>query len=149
MNPPPAACNYAMLRFVPYPERGESVNVGVLVTCQQPCLLEFRIEAEMPERVRAIFPYQDPGMFAAKAESMRKELERVKGGILDPKRCRIAFNELIRPRESSLRFGEARTILSEAPQQLAEELFHRYVRMEDPRVTYGSRESSRSVVDQA
>lgn len=131
MNPTAAVCNYAMLRFVPYPERGESVNVGVLVACQQPCLFEFLVEAEMPDRVRAMFPQQDPEMFAAKTEWMRKEVERVKGGIIDPRRCRIAFNELVRPRESSLRFGEARTILSESPRHLAEELFHRYVRMEE------------------
>jgi hypothetical protein len=131
MTPTATVCNYAMLRFVPYPERGESVNVGVLVNCQEPCLLEFRIEAGMPERVRAMFPQQDPGMFAAKAEWMREEVERVKAGITDPKRGRIAFHELIRPRESSLRFGEPRTILSDAPEQLAEELFHRYVRMEE------------------
>lgn len=85
----------------------------------------------MPDRVRAMFPHQEPEMFEAKAEGMRKKVERVKGGIADPKRCLVAFNELIRPRESSLRFGEPRTILSEDPGQLAEELFHRYVRMEE------------------
>jgi len=59
MNAPQAACNYAMLRFLPYPETGEFVNVGVLVSCQQPCLLDFRMEQDMPCRVQALFPQQD------------------------------------------------------------------------------------------
>jgi len=33
MNPAQSACNYAMLRFLPYPETGEFVNVGVVVNC--------------------------------------------------------------------------------------------------------------------
>jgi hypothetical protein len=42
----------------------------------------------------------------------------------------MAFNETVRIRESVFRFGEVRTILTEKPQQLADELFARYVRME-------------------
>jgi hypothetical protein len=41
MNPKQHTCNYAILRFLPYPETGEFVNVGILVTCQQSCLLHF------------------------------------------------------------------------------------------------------------
>jgi hypothetical protein len=43
-----------------------------------------------------------------------------------------AFNESVRIRESVFRFGEVRTILTLNPQNLGEELFARYVRMEEP-----------------
>jgi hypothetical protein len=44
----------------------------------------------------------------------------------------FAFNESVRIRESVFRFGEVRTILTPNPQDLGEELFARYVRMETP-----------------
>jgi hypothetical protein len=59
-------------------------------------------------------------------------MERVKAMIRDPKSCQLAFQEAVRPRESVLRFGEVRTVLTEAPEGLAEQLFKRYVRMESP-----------------
>jgi hypothetical protein len=59
-------------------------------------------------------------------------MERAKAGACDPKSVRMAFNETVRIRESVFRFGEVRTILTVNPQQLAEELFARYVRMETP-----------------
>lgn len=130
MNTPQAACNYAMLRFLPYPETGEFVNVGVVVNCLQPCLLHFLVEEKMPARVKALFPDQNERAFEAAAEAMRKEMERVKAMIRDPKTCQFAFNEAVRPRESTFRFGESRTILTADAENLAEELFKRYVRME-------------------
>jgi len=130
MNPPQAVCNYALLRFLPYPETGEFVNVGVLVTCQQPCLLHFTAETGMTERVKALFPRQNDDTFAAALEALRKDMERVQAGAHDPKSCQRAFNEVVRPRESVFRFGEVRTLLTGDPGRLADELFGRYVKME-------------------
>jgi len=132
MNPTQHACNYAMLRFLPYPETGEFVNVGILVTCQQPCLLQFVAERKMPDRAKSLFPKQNVQVFEASLDALRLEMERVKGGANDPKTVQNAFKESVRIRESVFRFGEVRTILTAAPQKLAEELFARYVRMEAP-----------------
>ncbi|OYV06505.1 MAG: hypothetical protein CFE26_05900 [Verrucomicrobiales bacterium VVV1] len=132
MNPTQQACNYALLRFLPYPETGEFVNVGVLVSCQQPCSLWFVAERTMPERAKALFPKQNVQVFEASLEALRQEMERVKSGARDPKSVQHAFNESVRIRESVFRFGEVRTILTANPQTLAEELFSRYVRMEIP-----------------
>jgi len=128
MNPAQAACNYALLRYLPHPGSGEFVNVGVLVSCDQPGLFEFLMESKMPKRVKAFFPDQGEAAFQAAAEAMKEEMERVRKGVHDPKRVRIAFNEAVRPRESVLRFGEPRTILTTTPKSLPEELFGRYVR---------------------
>ena len=130
MNPPQVACNYAVLRFLPYPETGEFVNVGVMVNCQQPCLFDFMMEEKMTHRMKALFPDQNEQVFAAAAAAMRQEMMRVKAMIRDPKTCHFAFQEAARPRESTLRFGEARTILTLNVEHLGEELFKRYVRME-------------------
>ena len=130
MNPTQAACNYALLRFMPYPQTGEVVNVGVVVNCLQPCFLHFMAEERMPERVKALFPQQDEGVFEAAVAAVRKDVERIHARIRDPKACQIAFNELVRPRENTFRFGEVRTALTGDPQNFHEELFRRYVRME-------------------
>ncbi len=125
-----AVCNYSILRFRPYAETEEFVNVGVLVTCLQPCLLCFVAERKMPARAKALFPQQKETAFEAALTALHVDMERAKSGVRDPKGCQMAFNELVRIRESIFRFGEVRTILTADPQNLAEELFSRYVRME-------------------
>jgi Protein of unknown function (DUF3037) len=130
MKPAQAVCNYAILRFRPYAETEEFVNVGVLVMCQQPCLLHFEAEPRMPDRAKALFPKQNEHAFAAALEAMTLEMERLKAGACDQKSVQRAFHETVRIRESVFRFGEVRTILTAKPQQLADDLFARYVRME-------------------
>jgi hypothetical protein len=129
MNAHDAVCNYAMLRFIPYPQTGEVVNVGVVVNCIQPCFLHFLAETKMPARVKALFPEFDATVFAATVEAMGKEVKRISGRIRGPKDCQLFFNELVRPRENTFRFGEVRTILTKDPKNLSEELFDRYVLM--------------------
>ena len=41
MNTEQNLCNYAILRYLPYREREEFVNEGVLVTCAQPRFWHF------------------------------------------------------------------------------------------------------------
>lgn len=130
MNAIQAACNYALLRFLPNPDTGEFVNVGVVVNCVQPCLLHLLAEEIMPERVKALFPAYDPVAYEAAVEGMTQEVKRISGRIRGPKDCQLAFNELVRPRESTLRFGEVRTVLSDDAQNLAGKLFRRYFRAE-------------------
>ncbi|MBL9113928.1 MAG: DUF3037 domain-containing protein [Verrucomicrobiaceae bacterium] len=130
MNNTQAVCNYALLQFLPYPETGEFVNVGVLVTCQQPCLLHFKGAQVMPERVKAMFPDQNEKAYADAMAALQTDMDRAKGSVRDPKTCQLIFGELVRRRESTFRFGEVRTILTNEPRQLVENLFRRDVLME-------------------
>ena len=130
MNPNQAVCNYALLRFIPYPQTGEVVNVGVVVNCIQPCFLHFLAEEKMPDRVQALFPDYNPVAFDAAVAAMGKEVKRISGRVRGAKDCQLAFNELVRPRESTLRYGEVKTLLSDDAQNVAEELFRRYFRRE-------------------
>jgi len=132
MKPTQAVCNYAILRFRPYAETEEFVNVGVLVACRQPCLFHFEAEATMPDRAKALFPKQNEHAFVAALEALTREMKRLKGGATDPKAVQMAFSETVRIRESVFRFGEVRTILTGNPEGLTHELFNRYVRMEGP-----------------
>lgn len=89
-------------------------------------------ERELPERAKALFPRQNEQTFAAAIESLRQEMERANAAAHDPKSALMAFKETVRSRESIFRFSEIRTKLTPNPQQLAEELFRLYVRMEAP-----------------
>jgi hypothetical protein len=141
MNPAQAVCDYALLRFMPYPLTGEVVNVGVVVNCLKPRLLQLRVEGQMPDRVKALFPDYPPAVFDAAAKAIEAEVKRISARIRDPKDCQFAFNELVRPRENTLRFGEVRTAVTADPENLTEELFRRYVRMEEVRPQAASNRS--------
>lgn len=129
-----AVCNYALLQFLPYPETGEFANVGVLVACLEPCVLEFEAETTMPARVKAMFPRQDEHVYGAAMQAFIHEMKRVQEMASGPKACQQAFGECVRRRESLFRFGEVRTILSNEPAHLAVDLLRRFVRFESPRM---------------
>jgi hypothetical protein len=50
------ACNYSVIRFLPYPESGEFVNIGVVVSGPQTGFLDFRIERKKFGRIGKFFP---------------------------------------------------------------------------------------------
>lgn len=132
MSPVSVVCNYAILRFLPFPQTGEFVNVGVVVGCTQPAMLEFWMDAPgtLP-RVQAFFPQVDARIFASTHAAMATEFERIRQQVQqagDPKSAQHAFRELVRPRESMFRFGEVRTIMTPDPEGVAKDLFERYVR---------------------
>ena len=55
----PSPFEYALLRVVPRVERGEFVNGGVVLYCQEKRFLEAAIDLD-PERLRALGPQLDP-----------------------------------------------------------------------------------------
>lgn len=130
MNPTPSICDYAVLRFLPHPDRGECVNVGVVVNCLQPRFLEFKTETRIPAWLNDVFPDWTREKYEGTQAAMSTELERVKKLVSearDPMTGRRSFRELVRPRESVFRFGEIRTISSADPGRVTDELFERYV----------------------
>lgn len=123
-------CNYAVLRFQPYPETGEFVNLGVAAQCPETGMLEVLVEQRKQRRVTDFFPELDKAQFRATREAVEAEFERVKHMATqekDRELVRRVFQEMVRPRESVFRFGEVRTILTNEPGELIRQLFERYV----------------------
>lgn len=123
-------CNYAVLRFQPYPETGEFVNLGVAVQCPETGLLEVLVEQRKQRRVTDFFPELNKVQFRATREAVEAEFERVKhlaAQEKDRELVRRVFQEMVKPRESVFRFGEVRTILTNDPNELTKQLFERYV----------------------
>ena len=123
-------CNYAVLRFQPYPETGEFVNMGVAVQCPETGLLEVLVEQRKQRRVTDFFPELDKAQFRATREAVETEFQRVMHLATkekDKDLVRRVFQEMVRPRESVFRFSEVRTILTEEVETLTRQLFERHV----------------------
>lgn len=126
-------CNYAVVRFLPYRETGEFVNVGVALFCREANFFDVALETQRRRRVTDFFPELDRDIFTAGRQMFHQELLRVKTLICDDDRkldmeTRAGvFRELVRPRESVFRFGEMGTALAEDPAKKLAELFERFV----------------------
>ena len=129
-RPAKYACNYAVLRFLPYPETGEFVNLGVVVHCPARGFFGMELETRKHARVTDFFPELNRENLRAARVAMAAEMERVQLLIArgtDPEMGRRLFRELVRTRETVFRFGETRTILTDEPGALAGRLFAQYV----------------------
>ena len=126
-------CNYAVVRFLPYRETGEFVNVGVVLFCRESRFFDLLLETKETKRVKGFFPEMDLSLLVERGRAFESELCRVKDLLtardrgLDEAAREGIFRELIRPRESIFRFGEPGTVLTEDPAGKLQELFERYV----------------------
>lgn len=127
------ACNYAVLRFRPYRETGEFVNLGVVLGCAATRLFEFKVETQRIKRVTSFFPELIRETFIEARVRFCEELRRLKRLMADSTRVPDGptfdgvFRELVRPREAVMRFGEVGTVLTEDPLKTLEDLFERHI----------------------
>lgn len=133
------ACNYAVIRFLPYPETQEFVNIGVVLMCPQLRWFDYRIETRRRDRVTGFFPELNVATFIQGRRDFELELRRLKKllnaapvarqmefGVAQADFVGI-FNEIVRPRESILRFGQIGTVLAEDPGAEINRLFKYYI----------------------
>jgi len=131
------ACNYAIIRFLPYPETEEFVNVGVVLACPGAHYFDFRIETTERRRVNAFFPELNKSIFMLGRSHFRKELERVRSFMdrtsnesmmgFAAQEFNRAFLDVVKPRESIFRFSGVGTRLAEDPEEALDQLFDHYV----------------------
>lgn len=131
MNLAQHACNYAVLRFLPYPETGEFVNVGVVAYCPEMRWAGHAGDEADAERVTRFFHGMGASAYLRQKQIMRAELDRVCALLRDTTDRKLGNNiflELVRQRDSVFRFGDVRTVLAHDPQKLIENLCDQYVR---------------------
>jgi hypothetical protein len=129
-------CDYAILRFLPYPETEEFVNVGVVLMQAKTGFFAFDI-AKRWKRVTAFFTELDADIYRAGLGFVRQELQEFKQyfceGVhnerlpLEFPGMGAAFANLVRPRESLFRYSGIRTVMTENPTQKLADLFDQYV----------------------
>jgi len=131
-------CNYAVIRFLPYPETGEFVNVGVLTACPQLKTIDYRLETKRRDRIADFFPELDMDVFTEGRKNFRQEMERLRKYLnrnepgqlefrIQEKEFHAIFREIVKPRESIFRFSNVGTVMAEDAQNELEALYKYYV----------------------
>ena len=127
-------CNYAVLRFLPYRETGEFVNVGVLLFCPQTGYYGFECEQRWRQRLSGFFPELNKEIYRLGMRAVRAELERV--GSSFPRRAtsdeqleeKLAlFRNLTQPREGLFHFAANGALLASQPEEALKQLYDQFV----------------------
>ena len=120
--------SYAIYRLVPRIERGEQINVGVVVFCRTLDYLEARTELD-EARALALCPDLDLAAVRPHLEA----IERIAAG--DPRGGPIAaldltarFHWLVAPSSTIIQPSEVHTGVSDRPQEQLHKLFEALVR---------------------
>jgi hypothetical protein len=146
------ACQYAILRFMPYPETGEFANIGVVLACPDAGYIDAKL---MPRgrtrRVTAFFDQIKSNVIRAVVADLAREIERVKAWVAErpyPNNAvmvRQVFDNLTRPRETLLRSSEVRVVLAADPTVTLAELYTRLVEREIDVDAHHDRDVERAV----
>ena len=131
-------CLYSIIRFAPFVETGEFANVGIVMMAPEQRFFGFKIMGLRHSRVTRFFDQLDAKVFRATMKTVREELDRA--AVLlrqhgfdkrlktnDVEFAKHLFAEMIRPRETVIKFSEARMVLVEDPRSSLEELYGHYV----------------------
>jgi hypothetical protein len=131
--------NYAPVRFLPYRDVGEFINVGVVVHCPPTDFFGYRlVPQKRTARVTGFFPELEAKFFKAAMQGLARELRRVQSAHRPlPAKEQVApqmakeqmrrFLEVVRRREGLLHFGDVGTLMANTPEEALEALFGRFV----------------------
>ena len=132
-------CNYAVVRFLPYPETEEFVCIGVVLLCPKTGYFGHRVETKRRDRVTGFFPELEQEVFVKGRRIFEQQLQHVNkllGGDEKTGQMRIprtdinpvvAFQELVRPRESLFRFSDIGVAMTEDPARELDRLYEHFV----------------------
>jgi hypothetical protein len=128
------ACQYAIIRFLPYAETGEFANVGVVLACPATNYLDARLmPTKNTRRIASFFDPLDKRIFRDALNYLGVELDRIREMVRERSDrgavsiVQQTFEGLARPREALLRFSDARVVLAEDPDVMLDKLFARFV----------------------
>ena len=132
------ACHYAIVRFMPFVETGEFANVGVVLFAPKVRYFGFHLLGNRTGRITGFFEQLDAQVFRAAMRTFRDELQRIDAMIKqagsDPRfnlpvrdGALALWNEVIKPRETMLRFSEPRMAMADDAGAKVQELYRYYV----------------------
>lgn len=128
------ACQYAIIRFLPYAETGEFANVGVVLACPATGYLDARLmPTKKTGRITGFFEQLDKRIYREALNYLDDELNRVRELVQDrvgrdgTSIVQQIFAGLTRPREALLRFGDTRVVMADDAEAMLGQLFARFV----------------------
>jgi hypothetical protein len=114
---------YAVLRVVPRVERGERMNVGVVLFCRQSGFLDLRTHLDL-DRLAAFAPELDPAPVRSRLDALRLVVggDRTGGAIaaLEPSE---RFGWLVAPSSTIIQPSDVHTGLTADPRATLDRLF--------------------------
>jgi hypothetical protein len=124
---PEAAFSYAVLRVVPSVERGEAINVGVVVYSRQHDFLSLRVQLD-EARLAALDPGCDPEPIRARLAALRVVAAGDgDGGALAELPASDRFGWLTAPSSTMIQPSEVHTGLTDDPAATLDHLFRTLV----------------------
>ena len=113
---------YAVLRAVPRPERGERVNVGVALYCPSRGYLAVRTHVD-PDRLRALCPKTDPELLERHLSAFARVCEGGRrAGATGELSARQRFGLVVAPRSTLVQPSPVHTGFTQDPEQTLERL---------------------------
>jgi hypothetical protein len=114
---------YAILRVVPSVDRGEQVNVGVVVYCRQRDFLDLRTEVD-EQRLAALAPDLDAAAVRESLEAIRAVVcGEAAGGALAALPPSERFGWLVAPASTMIQPSRVHTGLTQDPRATLDHLF--------------------------
>ena len=126
----PAECayDYAIVRLVPRVERGETINVGVILSCPERDYLAARIELDAA-RIRALHPGFDIEIVRAHLDAIPRICRGgPEAGALGALPARASFHWLVAPRSTVIQISPVHTGRTDDPAAALERLVDALVR---------------------
>ena len=125
--PTASSFDYAIIRLVPYVEREEFINVGVILFCRTQRFLEVVVELD-ESRIRALAPQCD----LARVKSHLRLITRICAGDPFHPIGRLAqaerFHWLVTPRSTTIQVSPVHTGLCDDPAATLDHLMSTIVR---------------------
>lgn len=131
-------CLYAIIRFCPFVETEEFANVGIIALAPGNGFFDYKLVTRKHARITHFFEQLDGAVFRAAMHNLRDELVRVStmlsenGFNQNPEEINAAFaknlfQEIVRPRETVIKFSAVRAVLAASPKEKLNELYGYYV----------------------
>lgn len=131
-------CLYSIIHFAPFVETGEFANVGIVMMAPEQRYFGFKTMGLRHSRVTRFFDQLDAKVFRATMKTVREELDRASVMLRqhgfdkrlktnDVEFAKHLFAEMIRPRETVIKFSEPRMVLVDDPRSSLEDLYGHYV----------------------
>ncbi len=122
-EPDRRAFSYALLRVVPSVERGERLNVGVVLFCRERDFLELRVQLD-EARLAVLAPELDPEPVRSRLEALARVAEGApEAGALGRLEPSERFGWLVSPSSTIIQPSEVHTGLTGDPATTLERLF--------------------------
>ena len=150
------ACHYAIVRFMPFVETGEFGNVGIVLFSPTARYFGFKLLGQRYSRITNFFEQLDTKLFRASMHATQAELQRVSDMLkglgtdrrlkaLDREAAVSVWQEILKPRESMVRFSDSRLAMAGDPQTKLGELYAYYVERNFATKEYQEKLMERSV----